>query len=91
MSRRLAQLAQGVCTYMLLVPLVHRCSPAVMPGGSGIVIGALLPDGSVDVDTVKQLVTAARPCSVTFHRAIDVCNDINAAFEVGHWRWCVIV
>lgn len=50
-------------------------------GVNGVVIGALTPDGAVDKDTTARLIDAARPLSVTFHRAIDEAADIFAALE----------
>src|SRR5205085_5374975 len=47
----------------------------------GIVIGALTPEGDVDVRTVHKLVEAAGSMQVTFHRAFDFVRDQNVALE----------
>jgi copper homeostasis protein len=47
----------------------------------GIVIGLLTADGNIDKDRTNELITLARPMSVTFHRAFDVCRDPLAALE----------
>jgi copper homeostasis protein len=44
-------------------------------GAAGVVIGALDGQGRVDRRGMHTLIEAARPLSVTFHRAIDVATD----------------
>jgi copper homeostasis protein len=50
-------------------------------GVPGVVIGALAPDGAVDVPVVRRLLAAAGGLSVTFHRAFDLAADPFAALE----------
>jgi len=50
-------------------------------GMDGIVLGLLTRDQSVDVERTRQLVKAAQPLPVTFHRAFDDVANLDAAFE----------
>ena len=50
-------------------------------GCDGVVIGALDADGDVDVSLCRELVQAAGPMQVTFHRAFDAARDLSAALE----------
>lgn len=47
------------------------------PGG--FVIGALLPDGSLDLETIREQLETIGDFPVTFHRAFDMCSDPDAA------------
>ncbi len=50
-------------------------------GAHGAVVGALLPDGSLDVGFLKECREAAKGLSLTLHRAFDVCRDAHEALE----------
>lgn len=56
-------------------------------GAAGVVIGILRPDGTLDIDRMEKLISCAKedseapPCTVTFHRAFDVCRDAKEALE----------
>jgi copper homeostasis protein len=57
---------------------VVRCKEL---GIDGVVIGFLTPQGGIDVEKTKEIVKLARPMSVTFHRAFDMCLDPYGALE----------
>ena len=50
-------------------------------GCDGVVIGALTADGEVDRAICRELVAAAGPLGITFHRAFDAARDLPAALE----------
>ncbi len=50
-------------------------------GADGVVIGMLAADGRIDIARTKELTDLARPMSVTFHRAFDVCRDAFKAVD----------
>lgn len=70
------------CYSKLEVEVMHRDILAARDAGaSGVVIGLLNPDGSVDAEKTRALVETARPMSVTFHRAFDLCRNPHEALE----------
>ena len=62
--------------FSVMLQDVQMCKKA---GCDGIVTGILLADGSIDVKRTAQLVAAAYPLGVTFHRAFDRCIDSHKA------------
>lgn len=50
-------------------------------GVHGVVFGCLTCEGDIDVPLMRRLIEAAKPLSVTCHRAFDVCRDPFAALE----------
>jgi copper homeostasis protein len=50
-------------------------------GVVGVVVGCLTADGRIDEPRMKALVDAARPMSVTCHRAFDMTRDIGESVE----------
>jgi copper homeostasis protein len=48
-------------------------------GASGLALGILKPDRTVDIDRSHELVELARPLPVTFHRAFDESADLSQA------------
>lgn len=50
-------------------------------GADGVVIGALLPDGSIDMEACRKMAAHANGMNLTFHRAFDLCSDADKALE----------
>lgn len=50
-------------------------------GADAVVIGALTPEGDIDMDACRRMVDAAKGMSVTFHRAFDMCRDARKGLE----------
>jgi copper homeostasis protein len=54
---------------------------AKQAGAPGVVFGALTNDGVIDEAAMRDLIAAARPMVVGFHRAFDQIHDQSAALE----------
>jgi copper homeostasis protein len=50
-------------------------------GADGVVFGVLSPSGSVAREATARLAERARPLAVTFHRAVDATENLEAAVE----------
>lgn len=50
-------------------------------GAAGVVIGALTSDGRIDRKITSQLIEAAGNLQVTFHRAIDLADEVMEELE----------
>ncbi|WP_165226702.1 copper homeostasis protein CutC [Aquisphaera insulae] len=59
----------------------HDVAAAGALGASGVVLGLLRPDGTIDRERTARLIELARPMSVTFHKAFDEVPDPFEALE----------
>lgn len=50
-------------------------------GADGVVIGALTPDGEIDMEAMRRLMPHCENMDVTFHRAFDECACPGRALE----------
>lgn len=50
-------------------------------GANGVVIGALTPDGRLDLPLMGELCACGEGCAITLHRAFDMCVDPFQALE----------
>ena len=59
---------------------------AVDAGATGVVVGALTPDGDVDTEALGPWRQQAGDAEMVFHRAFDMCRDPREALEtlIGH-------
>lgn len=76
----------GFCYSADEIAVVKRDVKALVAceGVSGVVVGALTASGEVDRETTSALVEVAAGSGkkVTFHRALDLAQDIREAYEV---------
>ena len=61
--------------------MVADIKEAVRCGADGIVVGALTPDGDVDMDACRRFIEASQGRNATFHRAFDICRNPFQALE----------
>lgn len=57
----------------------HDIAAVREAGASGVVLGVLQDDTTIDVKATARLVAEARPMSVTFHKAFDATPDLEAS------------
>lgn len=67
----------GDCCYSVAeFEVMKRDIESAKKGGAdGVVLGILMPNGTVDKERTRALIDLARPISTTFHRAFDSTRD----------------
>ncbi|MCR5534361.1 MAG: copper homeostasis protein CutC [Bacteroidaceae bacterium] len=69
--------------------MIYDIQMARKLGAQGVVIGALTPDGDVDIQACHRMVEAAGDkMHITFHRAFDVCRNPEKALLEIHALGC---
>lgn len=61
--------------------ILWQISDCAEAGADGVVIGALNPDGSLDLPFLTECMERAKGMTVTMHRCFDVCRDPDIALE----------
>jgi len=61
--------------------MMYDIEMAKQLGVHGVVFGCLTAGGDIDIKLMRQLIDAAKPLSVTCHRAFDVCRNPFEALE----------
>jgi copper homeostasis protein len=65
-----------------LAAIRHDIEVAKALGATGIVLGVLNTDATIDRDLTTSLVALARPLRVTFHKAFDQTPDLQEALDI---------
>jgi copper homeostasis protein len=73
---RAGDLVYTAAEHQIMIDQIHRAKDA---GARGIVTGALTSAQRIAEDRTAELLHAALPLPVTFHRAFDVCLDLAMA------------
>lgn len=69
--------------------MIYDIQMARKLGAEGVVIGALTPDGDIDIQACHRMIEAAgNKMHVTFHRAFDVCHNPEEALLEIHALGC---
>ncbi len=61
--------------------LLREIDSCAALGVNGVVIGALTPDGDLDMPFLEECMRHTGSMHVTLHRCFDVCRDASAALE----------
>lgn len=70
-----------ICSPFDLKCMLNEIREAVKEGATGIVCGALNPDGTIDIESTARMREAAGKAEFVFHRAIDLTADPVAETE----------